>query len=267
MIHKEQINKIVWLNKQYFFLICSLLSVFLNNGKWTSKNQILNILAVIILFITKGYLIFYFCARIDLRYRSEGEAMSLSHTKAQKWWLKTDCVQMSEVPLTDNPDTSFLEPPDWSVNSIIDCAWSVKACSGHFTIMGPITVQWLYSVTVWAQSLYPADVFLSVATFLRRPQFVMIVTCPDKELRLQLLMSSELVPSPDAWSACLYLADCLWASQRDGAGANPDPADSCVLPPGGKIIDLNSVPFLPSSGYFLRHVFWWTTNFYNKIWS
>lgn len=105
---------------------------------------------------------------------------------------------MSEVPLTDNPDTSVLEPPDWSVNSIIDCAWSVKACSGHFTIMGPITVQWLYSVTVWAQSLYPADVFLSVATFLRRPQSVMIVTCPDKELRLQLLMSSELVPSPDA---------------------------------------------------------------------
>ena len=133
---------------------------------------------------------------------------------------------------TDNADTGVVWlSPDWSVNSIIECDWSAKT----FTIMGPITVQWLYSVTVWAQSLYSADVFLSVAIFLRRrPQFVMIVTCPDKErhcsyfsCQVNLLQCNVTTSaSPDL----LSLLDCHWASQRDGAGANPDPADSCVLP-------------------------------------
>ena len=144
----------------------------LNNGKWNSKNRILNNLAVIIL--NKG--IFYSCARIDLWQRSKFEVMS--HTKAQEM-MTLDWLCTNVWSATDNADTSVVWlSPDWSVNSIIECDWSAKT----FTIMGPITVQWLYSVTVWAQSLYSADVFLSVAIFLRRrPQFVMIVTCPDKE--------------------------------------------------------------------------------------
>ena len=168
------------------------------------------------------------------------------------------------------------------MNSITNPDWSVEACSGHFTIMGSIPVQCLYCVTVW-----PGLCTLLTCFCLPQvsqswtpdcwPQFVMliIVTCRDKECTdcvHSRLMSSKLLPS-----AGLIVAPPVLPS---GSGDLPPPGvtksrsrrwilqtAAPASPPGGKIIDLNSVPFLPSSGYFLRHVFWKTKNFHNKIWS
>ena len=125
-----------------------------------------------------------------------------------------------------------------------------------------------------ARSLYSADVFLSAASFpiLGWPQFVMsiIVTCRDKECTNCVhshLMSSKRLPS-----AGLGLTVPLWCWWPPGVTKSRSrrwilQTASPAAPPGGKIIDLNSVPFLPSSGYFLRLVFWKTKNFHNKIWS
>ena len=120
-IANKQNCRLVWLNKQeeyfshLFFCVCFIL----NNGKWTSKNQILDNSAFII--HNKG--IFYFDARIDPRQRRRRQVMSLSQ-KHKKWWLQTDCVQMSEVLLITQTQVSRVVL--WLVSHLNTGPWLVR---------------------------------------------------------------------------------------------------------------------------------------------
>ena len=237
-VHTTNSEKTKCLDEQTVFFSSVLFCLFYwTIEKWTGKNQILNNSTV----ITHNKEIFY-------QEYIETEKWNVMSHKHKKMMTPDANVQMSEVPLITQTLVCSSSPRIGQC-PLHNRLWlvSLQTYGGHFTIMGPITVQWLYSVTVWA--LYSADVFLSVAS--SQPSAGLNLSRP----LLSHLLSSELkqecsAPStPTSWRLIVIMLLSWLSLSVTKSRSRRWPRSRRQLPrspPGVKIIDLNSVPFLPS---------------------